>query len=203
MNLKYYLRGLGLGIVITAVIMGSATGGKKEVLTNEEIIARAKSLGMVENKVLTEYEEDRQKEKGAEKAEDSDAAPKADAEIVNEPDKAETEAADEEVSGEYPEDEPAGEVKEEEETKDITEEKGNAEPTIFSVNRGESTHEVSKRLAEIGLVSSADEFKTYLKENRYDRKIVAAKYEIPANADEEVIARIITGEKIPVVEKVN
>ena len=30
MNLKYYLRGLGVGIVVTALLMGISLGGKKE-----------------------------------------------------------------------------------------------------------------------------------------------------------------------------
>lgn len=53
MELKYYLRGLGLGIAITAVIMGIAAS-KNKAMTNEEIIARAKQLGMTEDTVLSE-----------------------------------------------------------------------------------------------------------------------------------------------------
>ena len=37
MNLKYYLRGLGVGIVVTALIMGISLGGKKESLSDKEI----------------------------------------------------------------------------------------------------------------------------------------------------------------------
>ena len=48
MNLKYYLRGLGVGIVVTALIMGISLGGKKESLSDKEIKARASELGMVE-----------------------------------------------------------------------------------------------------------------------------------------------------------
>ncbi len=48
MNLKYYLRGLGIGIIMTSLIMGIASGDGKETLTNEEIKERAKALGMVE-----------------------------------------------------------------------------------------------------------------------------------------------------------
>lgn len=51
MNLKYYLRGLGIGILVTALIMSIAAGGK-ETLSNEEIIERAKALGMVEEGTL-------------------------------------------------------------------------------------------------------------------------------------------------------
>ncbi|MCM1143199.1 MAG: hypothetical protein NC318_05165 [Blautia sp.] len=53
MELKYYLRGLGLGVVVTAIIMGVASSrGRK--MTDAEIIARAKQLGMTENTVLTD-----------------------------------------------------------------------------------------------------------------------------------------------------
>ena len=55
MERKYYLRGLGLGIAVTAVIMGFALSGK-EAMTNEEIIVRAKELGLVENTVLADTE---------------------------------------------------------------------------------------------------------------------------------------------------
>ena len=57
MERKYYLRGLGIGIVVTAIIMGIATSGKRG-MTDEEIIARAKELGMVENTVLSEKTEE-------------------------------------------------------------------------------------------------------------------------------------------------
>ncbi len=48
MGLKYYLRGLGVGIVVTALIMGIATNVQKEKLTDAEIKERARALGMVE-----------------------------------------------------------------------------------------------------------------------------------------------------------
>ena len=51
MNLKYYLRGLGIGVVVTALIMG-ILAGKKEVLSDEEVIERAKALGMTQESVL-------------------------------------------------------------------------------------------------------------------------------------------------------
>ena len=53
MEWKYYLRGLGLGIAVTAVIMGITLSGNG-AMTNDEIIARAKELGMVENTVLSD-----------------------------------------------------------------------------------------------------------------------------------------------------
>ena len=47
MKLKIYLRGLGIGIAVTALILGISYSNKKE-MSDAEIIARAKELGMVE-----------------------------------------------------------------------------------------------------------------------------------------------------------
>lgn len=52
MNLKYYLRGLGIGIIVTALILGFSVGGKEKTLSNEEIKERAKALGMTEESVV-------------------------------------------------------------------------------------------------------------------------------------------------------
>ena len=51
MNLKYYLRGLGVGIVVTSLILGIGLGSRKETLSNEEIKERARTLGMVEESI--------------------------------------------------------------------------------------------------------------------------------------------------------
>lgn len=54
MKLKYYLRGLGIGIFVTAFICTIAAGSPSE-LTDQEIMERAESLGMVrESGTLTD-----------------------------------------------------------------------------------------------------------------------------------------------------
>jgi hypothetical protein len=47
-KLKYYLRGLGTGILVTAIILMTHFNGKQTTMSNEEIIARAKELGMMD-----------------------------------------------------------------------------------------------------------------------------------------------------------
>lgn len=49
MKLKYYLRGLGMGMLVTALVMGAAPGRGKETLSDAEIKARAIQLGMTDN----------------------------------------------------------------------------------------------------------------------------------------------------------
>ncbi|MCR4655547.1 MAG: MSCRAMM family adhesin SdrC [Lachnospiraceae bacterium] len=52
MGLRLYLRGLGLGIIVTALLMGYTLGNRKEALTDSEIRSRAADLGMVEEDKL-------------------------------------------------------------------------------------------------------------------------------------------------------
>ncbi|MCR4806192.1 MAG: hypothetical protein K5857_00815 [Lachnospiraceae bacterium] len=52
MKLKSYLRGLGTGLFISAVLMGIATGGRVKELSDAEIKQRAAALGMVEEEAL-------------------------------------------------------------------------------------------------------------------------------------------------------
>lgn len=56
MERKYYLRGLGLGIIVTAILMGITLSGgtKTREMTDDEVIARAKELGMIEDSRLLE-----------------------------------------------------------------------------------------------------------------------------------------------------
>ena len=78
MERKYYLRGLGLGIIITAIIMGFAVKGRP-AMTDEEIMQRAKELGMIENTMLAEpVQETAQKE-----ATPADTAKASDEKTVN------------------------------------------------------------------------------------------------------------------------
>lgn len=92
MEKKYYFRGLGLGIIVTAVIMGIALSGgtKKREMTDEEVIARAKELGMIEDTRLLEPSdeegEDAKPEEGDAAAADTpvkkDVAVKTEAELA-------------------------------------------------------------------------------------------------------------------------
>ena len=53
MRLKYYLRGLGLGIIFAVIIMMIGFHGNKQSMSDTEIIEKAKTLGMVEAKNIS------------------------------------------------------------------------------------------------------------------------------------------------------
>ena len=108
MKLKSYLRGLGTGLFISAVLMGIAVSGKDKELTDTEIKTRAKALGMVEeDSVLVKPAEDT----GSQDAADESAANKPE-------DKTPVTEVKEEIKPEE-----AAEDKTEEKTENKTEEK--------------------------------------------------------------------------------
>lgn len=49
MKRKYYMRGMGIGILVTAILCAVALPKKKETMTDEQVIARAKELGYVKD----------------------------------------------------------------------------------------------------------------------------------------------------------
>lgn len=210
MKLKYYLRGLGIGILITTVILSLAGIGRKN-MTDEEVVKRAKELGMVESTLLsdlpdqTKAEEVRPTESETSlQPETSEQENSAEPEAGPGPETSEPETLEPEVSPEpeetastpetpaAPEETPVAP----EETP-VSPEDGNpdtpaGETVTLVIGRGESSTTVSKNLKKAGIVEDAAAFDRFLCNNGYDKKIITGTYEIPYGASEEEIAKIIT-----------
>lgn len=214
MERRYYLRGLGLGILITAIIMGAAQRGSKE-MSDEEVRQRARELGMIENTVLSEPvaepeadAEQAETDLAAAEEKSEEAAP-ADTELVTED--TQEAAADEQVTQEQTDAEDSQEQADaveaqadaqtasEEETEQSTgaqsetKTAASGEAQIFTIDKGDSSVSVAQKLEQAGLISSAASYDRFLCDNGYDKKIRAGEYTIPADAGDEQIARIITG----------
>lgn len=188
MERKYYLRGLGIGIVVTAIIMGIATSGKRG-MTDEEIIARAKELGMVENTVLSEKtEEEAETEAAVEIANTENATEKSAIEETKKPETSEEQKENTTEETKKPET-----STERQTTADKKEDITSAVVKTITVNSGDGSYTVAKKLAEAGVVTSAENFDTYLCQNGYDKKLRTGNFSIPADASDEQIARIVTG----------
>ena len=207
MNLKYYLRGLGLGIVMTAIIMGIASPAKKETLTDKEIIGKAKELGMIDDTELAEYlekaraeTEERVREEAAKEYaaagagdwQEADADLEKEADVQREPEEAMEEESQPE--GMMDNEDEAGEALAQNEDRE-TEVDEAAETVIFTVKKGEPAYSIEDRMKEEGLLPEDVDFDRSLVDNGYDTKIVAAEYEIPIGVDMETIARIITKQR--------
>ena len=184
MKLRYYLRGLGIGVVVTAIIMTVALGNKRP-MTDEEVIKRAKELGMIENSVLADRT-DEEVESVGEEFVDNEADDKevVDQEVADhDTDVEETnqnETTEEESSKEEP---PQEKLPKEETTKDVV---------SITVVGGDTSWSVSKRMEEAGLIDSAKDFDAHLCRYGYDKKISVGTYDIPKTATHEDMAKIIT-----------
>ena len=205
MKIRYYLRGLGLGILITAVffLLGDNSG---KTMSDEMIKARAKELGMVESTVLADISE------SVQETEESISTEMAVEEIVTETEETMIEESSEEVSEviESTEvvseeestatEEESEELTDEEETvKEVISEEENSEESVptgqmisIVVNKGEGSDTVSQRLYEAGLIDDPYAYDRYLMQNGYDKRIGAGEHMVPMGADWQEIAKILT-----------
>lgn len=186
MKLKYYLRGLGIGIVVTALIF-MITSGKKEELSDAEIRERAAQLGMVDASSMTlstlvnaGQQTDATSPEGENQPAETEAESKPAEKETNSMEK-ETNSTESENTPTVPETTPS-----EAETKPV--------PTI-TIGKGADSYSVSKDLEAAGLIENAREYDTYLCENGYSKRISIGTYEIPIGTSQEEIAKIITGKR--------
>lgn len=198
MKLKYFLRGLGTGILLTALIL---CVNNRNSSSGKDVVEQAKELGMVFPK-------------GTEKPVDAllptsspqsaTPTPKQDKKVV---------ASGAGVTGEGGETEKQGETKK----PDGAEKSGapQSTPTVtpqatkkpakksakpkkvtngreFTVRGGLLSSSVAREMKEAGIINNADAFDEYLEKSGNAKKVRAGTYKIPKGASYEQIARIIT-----------
>ncbi len=244
MKLKYYLRGLGVGIVVTAIIMSFTR--QPEKLTDAQIKLRALELGMVEESVLADLQKDKEKvfederiplddvlisggealigenlemEEGYTK---EDVSQMPDETIAENNSETENVPVQEEKSGNEQNnfsanDNKLSDQKEATESNEINMEENsegnivnspvsNLQPNIsnsemienyiiITVEGGNGSEVVSRKLYEAGLVESEVAYNKYLVDNGYSRILKAGNHEIPVGATEEEMAKILCGMK--------
>ena len=191
MKLKYYLRGLGIGMIVTALILGISFSNRQDqtsqIMTDDQIRERAAELGMVDSSELTlaalqnsvkqptegtpEETTQTQEQNNTEAVPETTQEPEATAEP--EPEKT---AAPETTA------EP-----------EVTEAPQRTQTASITIQRGDDSGSASRRLYEAGLVENAKAFDNYLCNNGYSRSINPGTYEIAPGTSEEEIAKIITG----------
>ena len=207
MKAKYYLRGLGIGVIVAVVIMGVTQDGRKETLSDREIMERAAELGMVEaGGSLADMAEAATQE---EKEEEALTAQMTVNEVEEKPSEESTEAPTEkptetptetleEMATEKPTETPTETPTEKptetpKATAEETPSKASSGTVLIEVKSGEGSYTICQKLVEKGLITSATEFDNYLYTGGYDRKLRAGSFEIPEGAQPEEIAKILCG----------
>ena len=220
MRLKYYLRGVGIGIVVTTIIfMISISLHKNDTEPQNSAAENDKST------TVSEAEENAQKadvagtetesaDTGKTDLADTQAADKADADKpdknesdVKQPDASKTDednsdekkpsedtAKDNTASGQQSSDKET-ESKKKNTEKKSTEKKStekNTEKVRFEIKGGEYSDTVCQKLKAAGLIDDAKAFNEFLVQKDYDNGILPGIYDIPKDATYEEIAALLT-----------
>ena len=216
--MKYYLRGLGVGIVVTSLILGIGLGSRKETLSNEEIKERARTLGMVEESI-TVAEAAAQKEEEAQEKVTADPVPEENAEgdaetIVSAEPEVSSEPAVSVSAAPETSEEPKVSAASEPEASAASEPEAGATPEAgvkpvaneaeedsgtapankivdITINPGEGSYVISQKLEQSGLVDDATEYDAYLCDNGYHTKLRAGVHKIPMGSTREEIAKLL------------
>lgn len=210
MKFKYFLRGLGFGIVFSAIICLTAyQGNSGQRMTDEEVIRRAEELGMVEpeDKVGELLEIDKQS-----KDSKKDKTSQNNTETVKQEENSEEESietkenkdtASEEISAteENAKTEKRSSEQEEKKSEASTEKKEDTtekqsdkkEKTVkLTIERGASSFPVCQKLQELGLIENASDFDTYLVENGYASRIRVGEHTLKKGMSYQDIAEAIS-----------
>ena len=181
MRFKYYLKGLGIGIIFaTVILMFSGTLHKN--LSDEEIIKKAMELGMI-------MPEKTDSEEGL-FGKNTQNSEKPDGEIYTELDSVTQEPATSETDTSEP---GTQEPTTQEPSTQVPPVHEEIQQVVFIVYPNDMPRQVSARLEELGLIDSATAFRQYLADNNYSRFIRQGEYVITVGDSYEKIAKMITG----------
>ncbi len=186
MKLKYYMRGLGIGIILTTLILIIAN--PKDKISDAEIRERAKALGMVDqkDKSLSEVLENSKLTLAPTVAPTSAPSP----EPTMAPESTQEPTATPEPSPTpKPTPTPVVEIPED----DSRDGENNGELVTFSVEPGMSSGKVAAMLVEEGLIKDADEFNQFIVKEGKASIIRVGTYTLPKGASyEDIVMKITT-----------
>ena len=184
MKLKYYLRGLGIGIIVTTIILVSCFSMQKPKMTDAQIIEKASQLGMImpeQDSVVAAQTETTDPEETQQKNEQQVAAEEAQQETEQQ-----TEVPKEQATEETQQDAPSEDTENAE-----NEESAQQEPFTLVVNRGDVCRTMCENLAANGVIDDSEGLRKYLSEVGYASFISAGTYQIPYHASYEEITNIL------------
>lgn len=180
MKLKYYLRGLGIGIIVTTIILGSCFSMQKPKMTDAQIIEKASQLGMIMP------EQDSAVDTETETTEPEETQQKNEQQVATEEIQQQTEVPKEQETEE------AQHAVASEDTENTgNEETAQQEPFTLVVNRGDVCRTMCENLAANGVIDDSEGLRKYLSEVGYASFISAGTYQIPYHASYEEITKIL------------
>lgn len=199
MKLKYYLRGAGIGFIVSAILFavfltaldwGPRQGhvSMQEASADEpmmgDTVKEAEEKKKAEEQLLEETQEVKEVDTNVDTAKPDDI-PKSEEKVEAKPEvEVPTQTkTDDEVN-------PATNNSTDEDTKPAEDEKvtGNVK---FSIKDGEASNAIAKNLQSLGLVDDAKAFDQFLSENGYDHKLRTGEFEISTGMSYKDLAELL------------
>lgn len=199
MRLKYYLRGLGLGIIFAVFIMMVGYRNHGSSMSDSEIIEKAKALGMVETEDSSGMKNDKKTDNKTDKKSDK----KTD---TSEPDTtiADTSAAEDTQTGTDNTDAdniagtadadttaPSDVAATDSGASDAAQPQQNTTFTV-TVGSGDTCRMIAERLQAAGIIDDAEKFRAYMGQKGVDQFIADGSHEIPYGVSYDDIINILT-----------
>ena len=212
MNVKSYLKGIGVGMIVASLILIIA--GNMNKVSDEDVIARAKELGYVQSTSVSQPEvvDNTSSNTEQKKIEDSDKVESTENNDANTDNaKADDKATDVNTNNENAEDkaydanadssttETANTTNDTTVSDDSDKTADNnatsSETVKVEIKSGMSSESAALAVKNAGLVESNTEFNKYLCSEGYDKRLRVGSFEIPKDADFETIAKSLCGIK--------
>ena len=199
MRLKYYLRGLGLGIIFAVFIMMVGYRNHGSSMSDSEIIEKAKALGMVETEDSSGMKSDKKTdnkidEKSDKKTDTSepdttiaDTSAAEDTQIGTDNTDADNIAGAADVDTTAPSDVAATDSA----ASDTAQPQQNTTFTV-TVGSGDTCRMIAERLQAAGIIDDAEKFRAYMGQKGVDQFIADGSHEIPYGASYDDIINILT-----------
>ena len=176
MRLKYYLRGLGFGIIFAVVIMMIGIHNHDTSLSDSQIIERAAALGMVpstENNTEALHTEALDNEEtGTENTENTESTENQEEINDSEDLQNNTEPASTENS--------------------LAEDTSTITTFTITVSNGDTCRMVAERLKAAGLIDDAENFRIYMGQKGVDHHIKNGDHVIPLGSSYDDIINLLT-----------
>lgn len=183
MKFRYFLRGVGVGIIFSSIVClvayQSAAAGK---MTEEEIRKEAEKLGMVEKEDPLEdllTTQNNQEKSQKENADSEEETQKTETETANQKSEEQTTEVTTETTTEQ-----ATETK--------TETTEQEEKVTIKIEKGSTSYTVCQKLQELGMIEDASEFDTYLVKNGYASRIRVGEHTLKKGMEYHDIAEAIS-----------
>lgn len=193
MKFKYMLRGLGLGILITAVVMGAYTRSA----VADARVSVLKEYGLGEDNRLAEEPTEEQSTDVATAPEPTEQPASRDeekeAEIQSVLDAAKDAEQTESIALPESEEQPTDMTTGASDQATTVVPTGEGDVVQIDITKGDDSGTVSRKLFNAGLIENASEYDAFLMQHGYDKKLNVGKITINTGASWQEIAEKLTG----------